>query len=236
MRSNADRQSGSFSIENGTDGGNSKTWRKSTRFVNVKSLAYDFDRMKERGERLQKRRSQTPDRRQRSMRIEVGAIEGIEEEVEVDQPPAEPWYVSDKVSDMKPKRRGTSSSTSTWSTSDASMGSNSPIRRKSVTMVMEKSGNCTPGGTPIMVAMSRDLSLYQNMPSEGPIEMDKDGNPLFRYYELVRMNFVKNYDGIKQSDLENYMIDLDFEKHFGMSKVRTVLVLRIFFHQYLLKI
>ena len=81
-----------------------------------------------------------------------------------------------------------------------------------------------------MVAMSRDLSLYQNMPSEGPIEMDKDGNPLFRYYELVRMNFVKNYDGIKQSDLENYMIDLDFEKHFGMSKVLSYSIFHVFLY------
>ena len=155
-------------------------------------------------------------------------IEGIVEEVEVEQTPAEPWYVSDKVADMKPKRRGTT--TTTWSTGDAALtlGPTSPTRRKSLTMVMERSGNCTPGGTPIMVAMSRDLSLYQNMPSEGPVEIDRDGTPLFRYYELVRMNFVKNYDGIKQSDLENYMIDMDFEKHFGMSKVIFMPTARVF--------
>ena len=69
--------------------------------------------------------------------------------------------------------------------------------------------------------MSRDLTLYQSMPVEGPVGADPDGTPLFRYYELVRMNFVKKYEGVTQSDLENYMIDTDIEIHFGMSKVST---------------
>ena len=185
----------------------SRAWRKSTRFVNVKSLAYDFDRLKERGERRQKLRSQTPDRRQHSIRIER------DKEKEENDTPAEPWYISDKVASNKPVRRGTGN----WADVAEVMGASSLRRGSSNTI--NANGNTSPGGTPLTNRMSRDLTVYQDMPIEGPVEVDENGIPLFRYHELVRMNFLKNYDGVNQADLENYMIDADFVKHFGMSKV-----------------
>lgn len=183
-----------------------RAWRKSTRFVNVKSLAYDFDRLKERGERRQKLRSQTPDRRQHSIRIER------DKEKEENDIPAEPWYVSDKVSSNKPVRRGTGN----WADVSEVMGASSQTRSSSINHANGTSGNNSPGGGN---RMSKDLSSYEKMPCEGPVEVDENGVPLFRYFELVRMNVVKKYDGVNQADLENYMIDLDFVKHFGMSKV-----------------
>lgn len=80
-------------------------------------------------------------------------------------------------------------------------------------------GICTPRGTPIKVAWVRDKLFYQKMPAEGPVGADSDGTPLFRYCELVRKNFVKSYEGVRQSELEEYMIEEDFEKQFGMTKV-----------------
>jgi hypothetical protein len=57
------------------------------------------------------------------------------------------------------------------------------------------------------------------MPSEGPVGEGPEGTPLYRYYELVRMNFVKNFEGIKQSELVFCMVDDEFLEHFGMNKV-----------------
>ena len=73
------------------------------------------------------------------------------------------------------------------------------------------------GGT--SSGMAKDLILYQNMPVEGPVDRAEDGTPLFRYYELVRMNFVKQLDGIRQSDLIFAMVDSDFQEHLGITKV-----------------
>ena len=80
--------------------------------------------------------------------------------------------------------------------------------------------NSNNKGTGVLTSMSKDFILYQNMPVEGPCGRAQDGTPLFRYYELVRMNFVKQYDGIKQSELIFAMIDSDFLEHIGVSKVR----------------
>jgi hypothetical protein len=65
----------------------------------------------------------------------------------------------------------------------------------------------------------KDLTLYKSMPSEGPVGEGPEGTPLYRYYELVRMNFVKNFEGIKQSELVFCMVDDEFLEHFGMNKV-----------------
>ena len=67
----------------------------------------------------------------------------------------------------------------------------------------------------------KDLTLYKSMPSEGPVGEGPEGTPLYRYYELVRMNFVKNFEGIKQSELVFSMVDSEFLEHFGMNKVST---------------
>lgn len=65
----------------------------------------------------------------------------------------------------------------------------------------------------------KDLTLYKSMPSEGPVGTDRQGTSLFRYYELVRMNFVKKYEGVNQAELVYAMVDDEFLEHFGMSKV-----------------
>lgn len=65
----------------------------------------------------------------------------------------------------------------------------------------------------------KDLTLYKTMPVEGPVGQDTEGTLLYRYYELVRMNFVKKYEGVNQSELVFAMVEDDFRDHFGMSKV-----------------
>lgn len=70
-----------------------------------------------------------------------------------------------------------------------------------------------------------DLSVYQHMAAEGPVDRNEEGIPLFRYDELVRMNFVKRYGGIKQSELIYSMVDGDFLEHFGITKVFTSLMM-----------
>lgn len=67
----------------------------------------------------------------------------------------------------------------------------------------------------------KDLTLFKSMPSEGPVGEGPEGTPLYRYYELVRMNFVKNFEGIKQSELVFAMVDGEFLEHFGMNKVSS---------------
>jgi hypothetical protein len=64
-----------------------------------------------------------------------------------------------------------------------------------------------------------DLSVYQHMAAEGPVDCNEEGIPLFRFDELVRMNFVKKYEGIKQSELIYSMVNEDFLEHFGSTKV-----------------
>jgi len=63
-----------------------------------------------------------------------------------------------------------------------------------------------------------DLSVYQHMAAEGPVDCNEEGIPLFRFDELVRMNFVKKYEGIKQSELIYSMVNEDFLEHFGSTK------------------
>ena len=65
----------------------------------------------------------------------------------------------------------------------------------------------------------KDLTLYNTMPVEGPVGQDTEGTLLYRYYELVRMNFVKKYEGVNQTELVFAMVEDDFRDHFGMSKV-----------------
>jgi hypothetical protein len=90
-------------------------------------------------------------------------------------------------------------------------------------------GICTPRGTPVKIAWIRDKSFYEEMTPEGPVGMDGDGNPLFRIDELRRLNFMKEYDGVNQSELEQYMIEEDFLEHFGMTKVfnHSLFILKI---------
>lgn len=65
----------------------------------------------------------------------------------------------------------------------------------------------------------KDLTLYNSMPSEGPVGTDRQGTSLYRYYELVRMNFVKKYEGVNQAELVYAMVEDEFLEHFGMTKV-----------------
>ena len=191
-----------------------RSWRKSTRFVNVKSLAYDFDRMKERGEKQQKRRSQTPDRRYPKTEEKHGDDEDDDEEKDSSTDP-QPWYITDKLDprNIKPNRQN-------------EQPENGGRRHSANDSLPEKNNSTTgqflPNGAPLPNGgLVRGLSFYAKLPSEGPVEKAADGTPLFRHQELVRMNAVRSYDGINQSDLENYMVDTEFVKCFGMSKVRT---------------
>ena len=70
--------------------------------------------------------------------------------------------------------------------------------------------------------IAKELILYQNMPEEGSVDVDAHGEPLFRYYELVRMNYVKQYKGIIQADLIYSMVDSDFYEHLGITKVSKI--------------
>jgi hypothetical protein len=70
-----------------------------------------------------------------------------------------------------------------------------------------------------------DLSVYQHMAAEGPVDCNEEGTPLFRFDELVRMNFVKKYEGIKQSELIYSMVNEDFLEHFGSTKVLMSLMI-----------
>jgi len=78
-------------------------------------------------------------------------------------------------------------------------------------------GICTPRGTPVKIAWIRDKSYYEEMIPEGSVGMDGD-IPLFSCKELVRKNYMKEYDGVIQSELEEYMIEEDFLEQFGMTK------------------
>lgn len=203
-----------------------RSWRKSTRFVNVKSLANGFDRMKERGEKQQKRRSQTPDRRHFPKTEEKHEEDEDDDEEKDDstEPAPEPWYVTDKLGPGRSKRQtGDPSSFSDINRA----GDGGPRRRSTNDAIAEKSqsvtGVFTPNGTNLVAShQSRDISYYQALPIEGPLETGADGKPLFRYQELVRRNVMRIYDGISHSEIESYLTDSEFEKNFGMGKVRSL--------------
>jgi hypothetical protein len=203
-----------------------RSWRKSTRFVNVKSLANGFDRMKERGEKQQKRRSQTPDRRHFPKTEEKHEEDEDDDEEKDDstEPAPEPWYVTDKLGPGRSKRQtGDPSSFSDIHRA----GDGGPRRRSTNDSIAEKSqsvtGVFTQNGTTLVAShQTKDISYYQALPIEGPLETGADGKPLFRYQELVRRNVMRIYDGISHSEIESYLTDSEFEKNFGMGKVRTL--------------
>ena len=63
-----------------------------------------------------------------------------------------------------------------------------------------------------------DLGYYRDLPVEGPVGVD-NGVLQFRYQELLRKNFVKDYDGIVYpAELERHCTDDDFDLMFGMNK------------------
>ena len=193
-----------------------RSWRKSTRFVNVKSLAYDFDRMKERGEKQQKRRSQTPDRRYPKTEEKHGDDEDDDEEKDNSKDP-QPWYITDKLGpgNVMPRRRHAVLNEQQENGGRRHSANDSlPEKNNSSTGQFLTNGAPVPNG-----GLVRGLSFYAKLPSEGPVEKAGDGTLLFRYQELVRMNTVRSYEGTNQSDLENYMVDIEFVTYFGMSKV-----------------
>ena len=64
-----------------------------------------------------------------------------------------------------------------------------------------------------------DLGYYRDLPIEGPVGVDIHGIQQFRYQELLRKNFVKDYDGIVYpAELERHCIDDDFVLMFGINK------------------
>ena len=191
-------------------------WRKSTRWeVSVRSIASDFgttrsiDKAMERGLTQQKKRNQTPDRRQQLPRTEEKHNEDEEDEDEEEYTEEEKDQQEEPAPPPRVVRRPTSP--------DANGHSR---RRSSNDSLPDKSSSVTGVFTsPIEITTFREVSYYKGMPVEGPIETGQDGTPLFRYQELVRRNVMRSYDGVDHSNLEIHLTDTDFQKVFGMSKV-----------------
>ena len=196
-------------------------WRKSTRWeVSVRSIASDFghkslDKAKERGLTQQKKRSQTPDRRQQLPRTEEKHNEDEDEEEFEDEDCDEE---KDHSAEPAPPPRVTRRPV------DAE-GNGQGRRRSSNDSLPDKSSSVTGAFTsPIEITTCREVSYYKGMPVEGPIETGPDGTPLFRYQELVRRNVMRSYDGVDHSNLEIHLTDTDFQKVFGMTKARKVIM------------
>jgi hypothetical protein len=76
-----------------------------------------------------------------------------------------------------------------------------------------------PMQTPVRGQIGADLAVYRLMEAEGPVGTDADGTQVFRYKELVRKNFLKDYTGIvHRTELERHCDDVTFAEAFGMSK------------------
>ena len=108
-----------------------------------------------------------------------------------------------------------------FSKSDKSRSPVPEVRRESARRMRRDSIRGIASSVPIGGGNGnlKDLTLYKTMPVEGPVGQDTEGTLLYRYYELVRMNFVKKYEGVNQSELVFAMVEDDFRDHFGMSKV-----------------
>lgn len=73
--------------------------------------------------------------------------------------------------------------------------------------------------TPVRGQIGADLTVYRLMEPEGPVGTSADGTQMFRYKELVRKNFLKDYSGIvHRTELERHCDDASFADTFGMSK------------------
>jgi hypothetical protein len=69
-------------------------------------------------------------------------------------------------------------------------------------------------------SQTMDMKMVMSMAPADPVGYDSVKRvPLFSYIEIVRRNYCKMYSGINHHELEKYIVDEDFVKHFGMSKV-----------------
>jgi hypothetical protein len=71
-------------------------------------------------------------------------------------------------------------------------------------------------GRPFSVHIA--AKAFLEMEPEGPIETDLDGSEFFSYTELVRRNFLKDFGGLHQTELETYLTISEFESRFGLPK------------------
>jgi len=79
------------------------------------------------------------------------------------------------------------------------------------------------GGSSIAVSAASPtddrMQQYIDMVPEKSIGVDPDtGRELYSYHELVRRNYMKSYDGVTQSELEEHLSDGEFLVRFNMTK------------------
>ena len=120
----------------------------------------------------------------------------------------------------KQSNRSSRSARKRFSKSEKSRSPVQEVRRESARRMRRDSLRGIASSVPVSGNGNlKDLTLYNTMPVEGPVGQDTEGTLLYRYYELVRMNFVKKYEGVNQSELVFAMVEDDFRDQFGMSKV-----------------
>ena len=68
-------------------------------------------------------------------------------------------------------------------------------------------------------SLNMDRAAFLAMEPETSIEDDDEGNPLYSYKELLRRQYTKMYLGLPIECLERFLVDDEFNFHFGMSKV-----------------
>ena len=68
-------------------------------------------------------------------------------------------------------------------------------------------------------SLNMDRNAFIAMEPETSIEDDEEGNPLYSYRELLRRQYTKMYLGLPIECLEKYLVDSEFNFHFGMNKV-----------------
>lgn len=73
-------------------------------------------------------------------------------------------------------------------------------------------------------SLNMDRAAFLAMEPETSIEDDEEGNPLYSYKELLRRQYTKMYLGLPIECLERFLVDDEFNFHFGMSKVRSLIL------------
>lgn len=72
----------------------------------------------------------------------------------------------------------------------------------------------------IAKSVGLETKEFLSLEPEDPLEVTASGFPYYSYRELVRQNYRKSFmSGVNSGELENHMVDEEFEKVFGMKKV-----------------
>lgn len=73
----------------------------------------------------------------------------------------------------------------------------------------------------IASAVGLDAKAFLSLEPEQPLEVREDGFPFYTYRELVRQSHRKDFaSGVVSSELEAHLKDDEFERVFGMTRVR----------------